>query len=112
IVALAVTRQTPSPPSATSAQPPFAAPQPLSPTSIRAAQPPLRDEEAANDWYQIVDQLQEGDYAEARSRLDDFERSHGESNETRSLGSQLDSLPAELLEERRGKGRGRDKWKR
>nr|MDQ3367914.1 hypothetical protein [Myxococcota bacterium] len=116
IVALAITRQTPSPPSTTTT--PFAAPSsptsssPSSPTSIRAVPPPLRDEDAAEDWEKIVDRLYARDYAEARARLHEFERSHGESNETRSLGSQLDSLPAELLEQRRGKGRGRGKWKR
>jgi len=95
IIIIAVTRQSPSPPSIPSQRPEPALepPQPMGPQTIRADQPPLHDHKAARDWNKIVEKLHEQRFGEARARLDEFERKHGESPQTRSLAAQLDSLP-------------------
>jgi eukaryotic-like serine/threonine-protein kinase len=97
IILIAVSRQSPSPPSVKDRDEPILAPpQPVGPQTIRAEQPPLRDHKAAKDWGKIIEKLQDQKFGEARDKLDEFERKHGESPETRSLAAQLDSLPAEL----------------
>jgi len=99
IVLIAVSRCSRSSPPSTvqPAATPFSPPQPQGPQTIRAEQPPLRDHKMAKDWGKIVDKLQRGELAEARWKLDEFERKHGESPQTRSLAAQLDSLPPEVL---------------
>nr|MBA3502293.1 hypothetical protein [Deltaproteobacteria bacterium] len=97
IIIIAVTRQSPSPPSnarsANERPPALQPPQPAGPHSIRADQPPLNDRKAAKDWNRIVEKLHEQEFGEARQKLDEFERKHGQSPETRSLAEQLDALP-------------------
>ncbi|MDQ3299947.1 MAG: hypothetical protein M3619_25490, partial [Myxococcota bacterium] len=111
--ALVITRRAPSPPTASPPtasrnQSPFTVPAAQTPTTINAARPPIEDERAANDWAEIVESLHDHDFSEARERLDEFESRYGQSNETRSLASQLDQLPVEEREPRRKK----HKWKR
>jgi len=79
-----------------------------SPKLIQAKTPPITTEEAAHDWQKVVDKLYEHRFGEARRRLAEFETKHGETDETRELAKQLDSLPEQYLRERgRGKkGRG------
>ncbi len=101
IAAIAITRRSPGPPSTnapTSPTPAFAPPQPQTDNTIRAETPPLTDRKAEKDWYKVVDKLQEGRFGEARDKLAEFERKHGESPQTRSLAEQLDALPAEVIE--------------
>ena len=97
IAIIAITRRSPSPPATGRSErpemPDLAPPQPMGPHTIRADQPPLTDRKAAKDWNKIVEKLHEQRFGEARQRLEDFERKHGESPETRSLATQLDALP-------------------
>ena len=68
--------------------------------------PPFQDGKAAKDWRKVVDKLQKGQYGEARKKLAEWERDHGETTETRNLASQLDALPGYAG---RGRGRGPDR---
>jgi len=97
IVIIAISRQAPSPPTRNvrEAQPHLAPPQPMNRNSIEVKRPPLTDRKAEKDWNKIVDKIDEGKLGEARRKLDDFERKHGVSPETRSLAAQLDALPQE-----------------
>jgi hypothetical protein len=66
------------------------------PGQIRAVTPPLTDPRAAKDWHKLVEKLYDHKFDEARRKLDDWERSWGESPETRSLRRQLEALPADV----------------
>jgi serine/threonine protein kinase len=97
IIIIAVTRNSPSPPKDAPRAPdrPLFDPQPQTPQTIRAEQPPLPEKKAEKDWNKIVRKLQEGRFRDARRELEHFEDRWGESPETRSLATQLDSLPPE-----------------
>jgi serine/threonine protein kinase len=103
IVVIVISRRSPSPPSVGPSHRPtpgvLPPPQPTGPHTINAAQPPINSHKAAKDWNKIVDKLHDHDFAEARKKLDEFERKHGSSPETRSLAAQLDSLPPEAYED-------------
>jgi serine/threonine-protein kinase len=74
------------------------------PTHIEANPPPITTQEAARDWWKVVEKLQRYQFGEARRKLAEFETKHGETPETRDLASQLDALPESV---RRGGGPGR-----
>ena len=93
IAVIVISRQSPSPPSNAVPVVPMPATQPVGPQTIRAEQPPLTNRKMAKDWSKVIEKLQRHELDEAREKLDEFERKHGESPETRSLASQLDSLP-------------------
>jgi serine/threonine protein kinase len=96
IIIIAVTRNSPSPPKNAPRAPderPLFDPQPQTPQTIRAEQPPLPEKKAEKDWNKVVRKLQEGKFRDARRELSHFEDRWGESPETRSLATQLDSLP-------------------
>ena len=80
------------------------------PSHINAVAPEFQNEEAAKDWRKITDKLRKQQFGEARRKLAEWERDHGETTETRNLASQLDALPAHVLRAReRERGRGRDR---
>lgn len=84
---------------ADSPEPTVAAPAELEdppPGQIRAVTPPLTDQRAAKDWHKLVEKLYDHKFDEARRKLDDWDRTWGETRETRSLRRQLDALPADL----------------
>ena len=77
---------------------------------INAVAPEFQNEEAAKDWRKITDKLRKQQFGEARRKLAEWEREHGETTETRNLASQLDALPAHVLRTReRERGRDRDR---
>jgi serine/threonine-protein kinase len=80
--------------------PPIAPPPPSiadpPPGQIRAVTPRITDQRAAKDWNKLVEKLYDHKFDEARRKLDDWERTWGETEETRSLGRQLDAMPAEM----------------
>ena len=102
IVLIVIMRRSPSPPDTTyspAEAPALAPPRPMGPQTIRAEQPPIHNHKAAKDWSKVLESLHEQDFGKARDKLDEFERKHGESPQTRSLASQLDSLPQQHYEE-------------
>ncbi|HWU88227.1 MAG TPA: hypothetical protein VN253_13160, partial [Kofleriaceae bacterium] len=75
------------------------------PTEIQVTAPRFEDGKAAKDWRKVVDKLRRQQFGEARRKLAEWERDHGETTETRNLASQLDALPAHVL---RARDRGDD----
>lgn len=84
---------TPPEPTAPDATMPSAAPGELRAVTPHAA---LEDERAARAWNKIVERLYEHEFDEAREKLVEWERAFGETEDTRSLRSQLDAVIAEL----------------
>ena len=102
IAIIVLSRRSPSPPATTyspAEAPALAPPQPMGPQTIHAAQPPIHSHKAAKDWSKVLEALHEQEFGKAREKLDEFERKHGESPQTRSLASQLDSLPQHHYED-------------
>jgi serine/threonine protein kinase len=100
IILIAISRRTPALPTSSPRAPeerPFFDPQPQTPQTIRAQQPPLPDKKAEKDWNKVVRKLQEQRFGDARRELSHFEERWGESPETRDLATQLESLPASYL---------------
>lgn len=69
------------------------APPAALPTSFEVATPPMTDGKAEKDWTKVLDQLRRGHVAEARKKLDEWERKHGASPETAALRQQLEAVP-------------------
>jgi hypothetical protein len=98
VALIAATRCSPDAPTDTAAAvPAWQVPAPPPPATIHAAPPPIREARAAKDWKKVVDKLRDGELGEARRKLAEWERRHGEFAETRSLASQLDALPEHVL---------------
>ena len=92
---------TPSAPEAATPQPKAPPPNydPNQPIEIHA-QPPAQastDRRANKDWNKVVEALYRNRWDDAKRKLDDYERRWGETDETKSLRSQLESLPQEAL---------------
>jgi serine/threonine-protein kinase len=68
------------------------------PETITVTAPPLRDRKAAKDWNKVRDHLRKGNVGEAKKKLGEFERKHGESPQTKDLREQLDAIPIESRE--------------
>jgi serine/threonine-protein kinase len=90
IIIIAITRQSPSPPTSNVR---LAEPRPMTKSSIEVARPSLASDKAERDWNKLVDKIQEGKFREARKKLAEFERKHGSSPETRHLAEQLAQVP-------------------
>lgn len=65
------------------------------PGQIRTVPPPITasNRDAAEDWNDLVDDLYRQKFDKASKKLREFDRSWGESRETRSLRKQLERIP-------------------
>jgi hypothetical protein len=71
------------------------------PGQIRAVTPrmTMTDRRALDDWNDVVEELYDHQFMQARTKLDQWERRWGETAETRSLRQQLDALPADVVDD-------------
>jgi hypothetical protein len=72
------------------------------PPEFNVAVPQAMDGKQAKDWQKLIDELQQGDFASVRDRLDGIEARYGQSRETQHLRDQLDQLPEHVYERGRG----------
>jgi serine/threonine-protein kinase len=68
---------------------------PEEPDEIRVVTPEIatKDRRADKDWRKLVDKLYDGKLDEVAKKLSEFERKWGDSEATKSLREQLDTLP-------------------
>jgi len=77
------------------------------PTQIRATPPPGMDGKQAKDWNKIIDDVKRGHFEGARRKLGEFEDKYGETDETRELQPQLESLGPDVRGPEGPRGRGK-----